>query len=248
MPRRSSPKPKNPGGPLLRDLIKQLRRQRRLSYRALANELGLSHSTVGRWESGDGAIGRDGRQALANFCGCSIERIQSYLKGELKLSEFLEASQHSRPFGIIASLIPQLSQEELLKIAHLTNYQAVQFYGEIPQEELLKPLLSPPPSFPAEQISGDSSLSAEHSSADSAADSDEFSASFSESFDLPLDLPLEEAFNILRGFLNALIDRGRPNGYSLAEIAEILDQPSDQGLITIVEKIGNGNGERASRS
>lgn len=58
------------------------------------------------------------------------------------------------------------------------------------------------------------------------------------------DLPNDEALTLLIGFLNALLDTGSHNGYSLAEISEILGRENDRELIVLVEKIRNGNGDK----
>jgi len=61
------------------------------------------------------------------------------------------------------------------------------------------------------------------------------------------DLSDREALDLLKGFLNLLIETGTYNGYSLAEIAEILGRESDRELIALVEKIRNGNGNSKTR-
>ena len=57
------------------------------------------------------------------------------------------------------------------------------------------------------------------------------------------DRSAQEALDLLIGFLNSLIDTGTHNGYSLAEIAEILGRSSDKELIALVEKLQNGDGK-----
>ena len=57
------------------------------------------------------------------------------------------------------------------------------------------------------------------------------------------DRSAQEALELLTGFLNSLINTGTYNGYSLAEIAEILGRSSDKELIALVEKLQNGDGK-----
>ena len=57
----------------------------------------------------------------------------------------------------------------------------------------------------------------------------------------PSDITDTEALELLIGFLNSLIKSGTHNGYSLAEIAEILGHSNDTELIDLVEKIQNSN-------
>lgn len=53
-------------------------------------------------------------------------------------------------------------------------------------------------------------------------------------------LPIEEAYDILKGFIKCLVQFKYPYGYSLAEIAELTEEPSDIGLMNVVNKLLNG--------
>jgi DNA-directed RNA polymerase specialized sigma24 family protein len=57
-------------------------------------------------------------------------------------------------------------------------------------------------------------------------------------------LSTQEALELLKGFLNSLIDTASHDGYSLAEIAEILERDSDRDVIELVNKVGNGENNR----
>lgn len=57
----------------------------------------------------------------------------------------------------------------------------------------------------------------------------------------------ESDLQLLKDFLNALLDTGGHNGFSLAEIAEILGRESDQELVELLAKLKpNGNSQHKS--
>lgn len=52
--------------------IKELRKQRRLSQRALSEQIGVNIRTVQRWERGEGAMKSPTAEGVANFFGVSV--------------------------------------------------------------------------------------------------------------------------------------------------------------------------------
>ncbi|HEY9657706.1 MAG TPA: helix-turn-helix transcriptional regulator [Allocoleopsis sp.] len=77
-------------GKQLQALILELRRRSGISkLRKFAKSIGVSHSTVSRWESGEGAIGREGRHILSGYLNIPIERLNSYLEGKTSLEAIL---------------------------------------------------------------------------------------------------------------------------------------------------------------
>ena len=52
-----------------------------------------------------------------------------------------------------------------------------------------------------------------------------------------------ETLELLLGFLNYLIDHFDHDGYSLAEISQILGRPDDKGLVALVQKLQNGQSQ-----
>jgi hypothetical protein len=60
-------------------------------------------------------------------------------------------------------------------------------------------------------------------------------------------LSSDEQAELLRGFLNSLIDTNSHNGYSIAEISEVLGRQSDRDVILLVQKLRNGNGSKSSQ-
>jgi hypothetical protein len=52
-----------------------------------------------------------------------------------------------------------------------------------------------------------------------------------------------ETLELLLGFLNYLIDHFDHDGYSLAEISQILGRSDDKGLVALVQKLQNGQGQ-----
>ena len=55
--------------------------------------------------------------------------------------------------------------------------------------------------------------------------------------------PQSETLDLLLGFLNYLIDHFDHDGYSLAEISQLLGRPDDKGLVALVQKLQNGQGQ-----
>lgn len=52
--------------------IKELRKQRKLSQRALSEQIGVNIRTVQRWERGEGAMKPPTAEGVANFFGVSV--------------------------------------------------------------------------------------------------------------------------------------------------------------------------------
>jgi hypothetical protein len=52
-----------------------------------------------------------------------------------------------------------------------------------------------------------------------------------------------ETLERLLGFLNYLIDNFDHDGYSLAEISRLLGRPDDSGLVALIRKLQNGQGQ-----
>jgi len=74
--------------------IKELRKQRKLSQRALSEQIGVNIRTVQRWERGEGAMKPPTAEGVANFFGVSVGYLLGYSqkpdipeKEELQLSE-----------------------------------------------------------------------------------------------------------------------------------------------------------------
>lgn len=61
-----------------------------------------------------------------------------------------------------------------------------------------------------------------------------------------ISLTSDEQADLLRGFLNTLIDTNGHDGYSIAEISEVLGRKSDREVISLVQKLRNGNGSKSS--
>ncbi|MCK4822226.1 helix-turn-helix transcriptional regulator [bacterium] len=65
----------------LPELVKEVRRQLALSQEGLARELGVSFTTVNRWENGQVKPSKLAKAQIDNFCAKMIKQ------GKLKLSE-----------------------------------------------------------------------------------------------------------------------------------------------------------------
>ena len=58
--------------------IKELRKQRNLSQRALSEQIGVNIRTVQRWERGEGAMKPPTAEGVANFFGVSVGYLLGY--------------------------------------------------------------------------------------------------------------------------------------------------------------------------
>lgn len=58
--------------------IKELRKQRKLSQRALSEQIGVNIRTVQRWERGEGAMKPPTAEGVANFFGVSVGYLLGY--------------------------------------------------------------------------------------------------------------------------------------------------------------------------
>lgn len=72
-------------------LIRYLKRGKTL--RKLANDVGVSHGSIDRWERGGSGISGDGQIKIAAYLNVPLSQLRQYLNGELSLDELLEASQ-----------------------------------------------------------------------------------------------------------------------------------------------------------
>jgi len=69
--------------------------------------------------------------------------------------------------------------------------------------------------------------------------------------EIPSEILQQEAvltdFDLLKDFLNCLLDTGGHDGFSLAEIAGMLGRESDKELLELVKKLKNGNGSKEKK-
>jgi transcriptional regulator with XRE-family HTH domain len=98
---------------LLQTLRKQWDLQGERDTSRFARKLGLTHSTILRWEQG-GSIGRSGVESLAGAIGETAERVQAYLDNKIELSELqLPGAPGSKKYDQVLSLLPSLETEQL---------------------------------------------------------------------------------------------------------------------------------------
>ncbi|MBD1845707.1 hypothetical protein H6F89_20310 [Cyanobacteria bacterium FACHB-63] len=84
-------------------------------------QLGMTHSTIRRWESGQGGINEEGVEKLSNGTGISADMIRAYLRGSINLRACLglEAPTQSGAQSLIEQLAT-LSISELLMVLEAT--------------------------------------------------------------------------------------------------------------------------------
>ncbi len=96
-------------------LVKRLRGD--ASTYVFGAQLGVTHSTIRRWESGQGGINEEAIEKLSEGTGIPPDTIRAYLRGNLSLRVCLglEEATQSEAHTVIEQL-PMLSAQELLAV------------------------------------------------------------------------------------------------------------------------------------
>jgi transcriptional regulator with XRE-family HTH domain len=96
-------------------LVKRLRGD--ASTYVFGAQLGVTHSTIRRWESGQGGINEEAIEKLSDGTGIPPDTIRAYLRGNLSLRVCLglEETTQSEAQTVIEQL-PMLSAQELLAV------------------------------------------------------------------------------------------------------------------------------------
>lgn len=83
----------------------------------LAEALGVSQPTISGWKSGKQLISPSGELQIARYCGRPLEQLQSYLAGQITLSQFWSgAMSQTSAFQQVLALIPQLHPQERAEV------------------------------------------------------------------------------------------------------------------------------------
>lgn len=109
--------------------IKELRKQRKLSQRALSEQIGVNIRTVQRWERGEGAMKPPTAEGVANFFGVSVGYLLGYSqkpdipeKEELQLSERQQYIQKLTNINISLLLNSEfMSSQDLIDIKRVAR-------------------------------------------------------------------------------------------------------------------------------
>jgi transcriptional regulator with XRE-family HTH domain len=103
-------------------LVKRLRGD--ASTYVFGAQLGVTHSTIRRWESGQGGINEEAIEKLSDGTGIPPDTIRAYLRGNLSLRVCLglEEPAQSEAQTVIDQL-PMLSAQELLSVLEATITQ-----------------------------------------------------------------------------------------------------------------------------
>ncbi len=131
-------------------LVRRLRSD--ASTYVFGSQLGVTHSTIRRWESGQGGINEEGVEKLSHGSGISTDTIRAYLRGSMSLRTCLglEAPTQSEA-QLVLEWMPTLSTQELLRVLEAAIAQLMQRLPETRPEipQILRSaigLLSVPPS------------------------------------------------------------------------------------------------------
>lgn len=88
--------------------LKELRQEKKLSQKELADYLGVNEKTISRWENGESTIKSDKAQALADYFGVSV----GYLLGYTENSVIYDDEQIFENDGIILTTSKKRFEEE----------------------------------------------------------------------------------------------------------------------------------------
>lgn len=106
-------------------LIKRLRGD--ASTYTFGAQLGVTHSTIRRWESGQGGINEEAIEKLSTGTGISADTIRAYLRGSISLRTCLGLEEPLQSQSqVLIEHLPKLSTQELLIVvetatAHLLS-------------------------------------------------------------------------------------------------------------------------------
>jgi transcriptional regulator with XRE-family HTH domain len=84
-------------------------------------QLGVTHSTIRRWESGQGGINEEAIEKLSTGTGISADRIRAYLRGSISLKACLGLEEPLQSQAqVVIEQLPKLSTQELLTVLETT--------------------------------------------------------------------------------------------------------------------------------
>ncbi len=106
-------------------LVRRLRGD--ASTYVFGSQLGVTHSTIRRWESGQGGINEEGVEKLSHGSGISADAIRAYLRGSIGLRTCLglEAPTQSEA-QLVLEQLPTLPTQELLRVLEAAISQLLQ--------------------------------------------------------------------------------------------------------------------------
>ena len=106
-------------------LVRRLRGD--ASTYVFGSQLGVTHSTIRRWESGQGGINEEGVEKLSHGSGISADAIRAYLRGSIGLRTCLglEAPTQSEA-QLVLERLPTLPTQELLRVLEAAISQLLQ--------------------------------------------------------------------------------------------------------------------------
>lgn len=103
--------------------LKELRQEKKLSQKELADYLGINEKTISRWEKGDSTIKSDKAQALADHFGVSVGFLLGFgtIEEELQQSRKETISQWEKESNALLSLGFVLSDNDIDVLSHLLH-------------------------------------------------------------------------------------------------------------------------------
>ncbi|MFH6625769.1 helix-turn-helix domain-containing protein [Streptococcus suis] len=104
--------------------LKELRQEKKLSQKELADYLGINEKTISRWEKGDSTIKSDKAQALADHFGVEVGYLLGYNEGHGRVYEILGIHPKKGDMGII-------DFDELLEAHELGYIKDRKILGEL---------------------------------------------------------------------------------------------------------------------
>ena len=103
--------------------IKELRKQRKLSQRALSEQIGVNIRTVQRWERGEGAMKPPTAEGVANFFGVSVGYLLGHSQNpDIQEEKGLQLSKYQQYLlKLISIKVSLLREQEELSAQDLSN-------------------------------------------------------------------------------------------------------------------------------
>lgn len=96
-------------------LVKRLRGD--ASTYTFGAQLGVTHSTIRRWESGQGGINEEAIEKLSTGTGIAADIIRAYLRGSISLRTCLGLEEPLQSQAqVVIEQLPRLSTQELLAV------------------------------------------------------------------------------------------------------------------------------------
>ena len=101
--------------------LKELRKEKKLSQKEIAKEMGISEKTLSRWENGESQIKPEKTQKLADLFGVSIGNLLGYEPESKQASNYQKIKICFSNGEELSFLVRNFTEKELTKITSQFN-------------------------------------------------------------------------------------------------------------------------------